>query len=89
MYEFDLSRCFSNIHIKAVSKALRVAKIPEGLISKIELLNLSPVSNPSKLRKDTKETNEWNKWIGSNPGEEAVKEAQSLRNGGDKVLNDR
>lgn len=58
MYEFDLSRCFSNIHIKAVSKALRKAKVPQGLISKLELLNLSPVVNPGKLRTDTKETNE-------------------------------
>jgi len=89
VYEFDLSRCFSNIHIKAVSKALRKAGTPQGLISKLELLNLSPVKNPWMLRMDTKETNEWNKWINTNPGWENIEKAQQARNGGVKVLNDR
>jgi len=65
VFEFDLERCFSNIHIKGVSKALRIAKVPEGWISKFEHLNMVPVGNPADLRWDTKETNERNKFIES------------------------
>jgi hypothetical protein len=63
VYEFDLERCFPNIHIKGVSKALRKAKIPEGWINKLEYLNMVPVDNPEDLREDTKEDNEWNKAV--------------------------
>lgn len=61
VFEFDLERCFPNIHIKGVSKSLRKAKVPEGWINKFEYLNMVPVDNPLDLRTDTKETNEWNK----------------------------
>jgi retron-type reverse transcriptase len=62
IYEFDLSRCFPNIHIKGVSKALRAAKVPQQLINKLETLNLTPVANPGSLRNDTKEGNERTKY---------------------------
>lgn len=80
VYEFDLSRCFSNIHIKAVSKALRKAKVPEKVIIKLEELNLTPVTNPGELRTDTKETNEWNKWINTSPEREEIIKNQAARN---------
>jgi len=80
VYEFDLSRCFPNIHIKAVSKALRKAQVPQQLIYKLERLNLSPLKNPESLLFETKETNEWNKWLLTNPTQEARLMNQHIRN---------
>lgn len=65
VYEFDLERCFPNIHVKGVSKALRAANIPESVIQRLEHVNMVPVANPEKLRDDTQEQNELNKWVKS------------------------
>lgn len=80
MFEFDLERCFSNIEVKGVSKALRQAKVPEGQIIKLEYLNMVPVVNPMDIRKDTTEENELNKYRASKPKslEEKVRKGMAL-----------
>lgn len=62
VFEFDLERCFSNIDVKGVSKALRKELVPESWISKFEFLNMMPVRNPTDLEEDMREDNERNKW---------------------------
>lgn len=68
IFEFDLKRCFDNISVKGISKALRKEKVPQHWISKLEYLNMTPVQNPLKLKWDMKEANAYNKYLMRNYG---------------------
>jgi len=86
VYEFDLERCFPNIGVKTVSKALRRNEVPEGWITKFENLNMIPVQNPDMLQGSVNEANEMNKMIqlASQPGY-VHEERKSKRVGAEKV----
>lgn len=87
VYEFDLERCFPNLGVKTVSKALRRNGVPEGWVQKIEQLNMVPVQNPNLLQGEVNEANELNKMIllASQPGY-VHSERKSKRVGASKLF---